>query len=96
MDIFGFEILRHNSFEQLCINYTNEMLQQHFNNNTFKLEQEIYKAEGLDVAHIDFIDNAPMIALITEKRIGVIPASDTSAIVLPCAAAGSMCCAATR
>lgn len=76
LDIFGFEILRHNSFEQLCINYTNEMLQQHFNNNTFKLEQEIYVAEGVDVAHIDFIDNGPMIALITEKRIGVIPTLD--------------------
>jgi hypothetical protein len=76
LDIFGFEILNHNSFEQLCINYTNEMLQQHFNNNTFKLEEEIYQAEGIVFAHIEFIDNGPMIALITEKRKGVLPMLD--------------------
>ena len=76
LDIFGFEILQHNSFEQLCINYTNEMLQQHFNNNTFKLEEQMYKSEGIEFEHIDFIDNEPMINLITDKRTGILPMLD--------------------
>ena len=71
LDIFGFEIFEFNSLEQLCINFTNEMLQQHFNNNTFKLEEKLYKAEGIDVPHIDFIDNAPMIELLTQPKHGV-------------------------
>ena len=68
LDIFGFEILQSNSFEQLCINFTNEMLQQHFNNNTFKLEEKLYKSEGIEFEHIEFIDNEPMIDLITAKN----------------------------
>eukprot|EP00949_MAST-11_sp_MAST-11-sp1_P000183 g183.t1 len=76
LDIFGFEIFDHNSFEQLCINYTNEMLQQHFNNNTFKLEEKVYTEEGIDWDHIDFIDNQPMIELLTKKREGILPILD--------------------
>eukprot|EP00039_Didymoeca_costata_P010685 m.144552 g.144552 ORF g.144552 m.144552 type:complete len:1420 (-) comp14925_c0_seq1:86-4345(-) len=81
LDIFGFEIFKHNSFEQLCINFTNEMLQQHFNNNTFKLEEAVYKSEGIDFHHIDFIDNEPMIDLITGSRIGILPILDEELIV---------------
>eukprot|EP00944_MAST-04C_sp_MAST-4C-sp1_P008607 g8607.t1 len=76
LDIFGFEIFKHNSFEQLCINFTNEMLQQHFNNNTFKLEENIYNQEGIQWSAIDFIDNEPMIDLITAKRSGILPILD--------------------
>eukprot|EP00040_Diaphanoeca_grandis_P036460 m.232435 g.232435 ORF g.232435 m.232435 type:complete len:1418 (-) comp33622_c0_seq1:24-4277(-) len=76
LDIFGFEIFELNSLEQLCINFTNEMLQQHFNNNTFKLEAKLYKTEGIDVPTIDFVDNAPMIALLTQSNVGVLPMLD--------------------
>ncbi|CAM9890119.1 unnamed protein product, partial [Discosporangium mesarthrocarpum] len=64
LDIFGFEIVNTNSFEQLCINYANEVLQRQFNHHIFVLEQEEYALEGLDVAFIPFQDNQPIIDLI--------------------------------
>ncbi|KAG8658067.1 hypothetical protein MANES_03G116600v8 [Manihot esculenta] len=57
LDIYGFESFRNNSFEQFCINYANERLQQHFNRHLFKLEQEDYEVDGIDWTKVDFADN---------------------------------------
>ncbi|CAN0005571.1 unnamed protein product, partial [Laminaria digitata] len=67
LDIFGFEIFVKNHFEQLCINYTNEKLQQHFNKHTFQEEETVYSNEQIRFEHIHFIDNQPVVDLIEKK-----------------------------
>nr|XP_018685158.1 PREDICTED: myosin-2-like isoform X1 [Musa acuminata subsp. malaccensis] len=64
LDIFGFESFNNNGFEQFCINYANEQLQQHFNRHLFKLEQEEYAQDGIDWAKVEFLDNANCLNLL--------------------------------
>ena len=73
LDIFGFEVFEQNSFEQLCINYANEVLHQQFIHHYFKLEQEEYAAEGIDVEilQIDQVDNKSVLQLMTAKPVSV-------------------------
>nr|XP_026693787.1 unconventional myosin-Va [Ciona intestinalis] len=71
LDIYGFETFENNSFEQFCINYANEKLQQQFCQHVFKLEQEEYVREEIEWKFIDFYDNQPCIALI-ENKLGIL------------------------
>lgn len=76
LDIAGFEYYEFNSFEQFCINYCNEKLQQLFNDRILKQEQELYDKEGLGVKTVTYIDNQDCIDLIEAKKTGIIDILD--------------------
>lgn len=67
LDIYGFECFQENSFEQLCINYANERLQQQFAAHLFKLEQQVYEEDGVDWAHVEFADNQECVDMIEAR-----------------------------
>ncbi len=81
LDIFGFEIFENNSFEQLCINYANERLQQFFNNSIFKLEQEEYIKEKIDWSKVQFKDNKDIVELIDNPSKSIFSLLDSESLL---------------
>jgi myosin heavy subunit len=71
LDIFGFEIFEVNSFEQMCINFANEKLQQHFNKHTFKTEEEEYLQQAVPYDSVPYIDNQEVLDLLETKKTGI-------------------------
>ncbi|KAF8723303.1 hypothetical protein HU200_021824 [Digitaria exilis] len=81
LDIYGFECFKYNSFEQLCINFANEKLQQHFNKHVFKMEQEEYTTEEINWSYIEFVDNQDILDLIEKKPIGIVSLLDEACML---------------
>jgi myosin-5 len=81
LDIYGFEVFESNSFEQLCINFANEKLQQHFNHHIFKLEQQLYTEERVDWSQIEFKDNQMVIDSLEKRPLGVFCILDSECIM---------------
>jgi len=81
LDIYGFEVFEWNSFEQLCINFANEKLQQHFNSHMFTLEQQLYSAEGITWSHIKFQDNGEIIDSLEKKPLGLFSIIDSECLM---------------
>ena len=76
LDIFGFEIFDNNRFEQLCINYCNERLQNFFNVNIFEYEQKECQREGVMLDNVTFADNKDCVTLIDERPGGILALLD--------------------
>eukprot|EP00039_Didymoeca_costata_P004049 m.71095 g.71095 ORF g.71095 m.71095 type:complete len:1393 (+) comp12208_c0_seq1:11-4189(+) len=81
LDISGFEIFEHNTFEQFCINFANEKIQQFFNSQILRQEQEIYELEGLRYRKVEFDDNQSLISLIDAKRTGIFALLDEACLM---------------
>jgi hypothetical protein len=79
LDIFGFESFEHNDFEQLLINYANEVLQATFNEQVFIGETKLYKDEGIEVEPVSFPDNRQCVELVSEKPHGILALLDAEA-----------------
>ena len=77
LDIFGFEVFKFNSFEQLCINFTNEKLQQFFLQSVFRAEQDEHAKEAVELSKIEIQDNQPCIDLLENKSTGIFSMLDT-------------------
>ncbi|CAG2109845.1 unnamed protein product [Medioppia subpectinata] len=80
LDIYGFEIFDNNSFEQFCINYCNEKLQQLFIELVLKQEQEEYQREGIEWQHIDYFNNAIICNLVEESHKGMLAIVDEACL----------------
>lgn len=78
LDVFGFEIFENNSFEQFCINFANERLQQFFNYHVLKMEQDLYRKEALIWTPIDLPENQDVIELIASRPHGILPILDSA------------------
>uniref|UniRef100_A0AAY4CY35 Unconventional myosin-Id n=1 Tax=Denticeps clupeoides TaxID=299321 RepID=A0AAY4CY35_9TELE len=76
LDIYGFEIFQNNSFEQFCINYCNEKLQQLFIQLVLKQEQEEYQREGIPWKHIDYFNNQVIVDLVEQQHKGIFAVLD--------------------
>ena len=76
LDIYGFEVFEHNGFEQFCINYCNEKLQQLFIELVLKQEQEEYQREHINWTHVDFFNNKIICDLVEQPHKGMISIID--------------------
>jgi len=76
LDIAGFEYFQVNSFEQFCINYCNEKLQQFFNERVLKDEQELYVKESIKFKEVEYVDNQDVIDMIEDKPVGILAILD--------------------
>ncbi|CAH1788197.1 unnamed protein product [Owenia fusiformis] len=80
LDIYGFEIFDNNSFEQFCINYCNEKLQQLFIELVLKQEQEEYMKEGIEWEHVEYFNNKVICDLVEEPHRGIIATLDEACL----------------
>merc|ERR1740129_417805 len=82
LDIVGFEFFETNSFEQLCINFTNELLQQFFNEFIFERETTLYREEGIPLEPEDFPDNGEIVNLLARSPMGILHMLDEECFVV--------------